>query len=450
MRMNWEQLLNTSLLGDPDRVEDKNRPHYAQDYDRIIFSHPFRRLANKTQVHPLYAKDHLHHRLIHSAETSSVGRSLGIEVGQWLEDENLIAPGQKHVVSGVVQSAAAAHDIGNPPFGHSGEAAIGGWFAKQFRNAQGLFADIRAEDRIEFEKFEGNAQGFRLLTRLEMYRHDGGMRLSKATLGAFTKYPALARTSEAGKAQGKPYKGLAKFGVFQSEYPLFQTLAADLGLIPDTSHGDTCWKRHPLAFLVEAADDICYNIMDIEDAVEAGDIPAAQALALLIPVFGGTNRDFDSATVMEQIGYYRARAIGAAISACVAAFQKHYDAIMSGTFSASLISQSTVASAFAEIKSVAHQQIFTAPRKTMLEVTGRNIVHDVLSGLLPVYQELQEVAWDAGKLGDYHRQLVSATQLDLREVNDAYSALHSLSDFVSGMTDRYAASVQDMIRGRLT
>lgn len=449
MRMEWQKLLDTSLLCDETREEKPNRPNYAQDYDRLVFSLPFRRLANKTQVHPLYAHDHVHHRLIHSVETSSVGRSLGIEVGQWLEDEGHIEPGQKHVLSGVVQAACIAHDIGNPPFGHSGEAAIGAWFAGKFADKAPFFEAIPEADRPEFEAFEGNAQGFRLITRLELYRNDGGMRLTHAVLGAFTKYPALAQTHAMAKARdGKAtYKGLAKFGLFRSEYELFADVAERTGLISEEEVGQRWWRRHPLVFLVEAADDICYNILDLEDAYVAGDLTAEQVKSLLQPLFPGTNREFGR--VEEAIAYYRACGIGASIAACVEAFKKHYDEIMTGQFSASLVSRSSVASAFAKIEDTARSQIFTAPRKTRLEVTGRNILHDVLSGLLPVLEELETVDWDATRLSDYHRQLVSAVEFDLRDVTDSYTALHALCDFTSGMTDRYAVRVHEMVTGRM-
>nr|WP_321508069.1 dNTP triphosphohydrolase [uncultured Celeribacter sp.] len=451
MRMDWEKLLDTTLLCQSDRDEKPNRPNYAQDYDRLVFSLPFRRLANKTQVHPLYAHDHVHHRLIHSVETSSVGRSLGIEVGQWLEDEGHIAPGQKHVVSGVVQAACIAHDIGNPPFGHSGEAAIGAWFAQNFAQAHPFFDAIPEGVRSEFEKFEGNAQGFRLISRLEMYRNEGGMRLTHAVLGAFTKYPALARTSARAKErEGRGvYKGLSKFGLFNSELPLFEQVAERTGLIEEAEGADRWWRRHPLVFLVEAADDICYNILDLEDAYVSGDLSAAQVKDLLSPLFGGSNRDFTGAPAGEEIAYYRARAVGASIAACVEAFEQQYDAIMTGQFSASLISRSAVATDFDEIEAVARKQIFTAPRKTKLEVTGRNILHSVLTGLLPIYEDLRACGWQKYALSDYHRQLVSAAQIDLRDVVDEYTALHSLADFVSGMTDRYALRIHEMITGRM-
>ncbi|EKE69740.1 dGTP triphosphohydrolase [Celeribacter baekdonensis] len=447
MRMNWENLLEMSLLHDEVREINPNRPNYAQDYDRLVFSLPFRRLANKTQVHPLYAHDHIHHRLIHSIETSSVGRSLGIEVGHWLETQGEIAEGQRHVLSGVVQAACIAHDIGNPPFGHSGEDAMGAWFAARFAEGHSFFDAVQVADRTEFEKFEGNAQGFRLISRLEMYRNEGGMRLSHAVLGAFTKYPALAEVSEKAKARDKEktYKGLTKFGLFRSEYDLFERVAERCGLLVEQGDEGRWWRRHPAVFLVEAADDICYNILDLEDAYVTGDLSEMRVKELLGALFAGDNQDLSG----KDVTYYRARAIGAAIHACVAAFKQNYEAIMTGHFSASLISKSDVSAQFAKIEATAHSQIFTAPRKTKLEVTGRNILHAVLTGLLPIYEELGAQNWDVLALSAYHRQLAAAADIDLRDVVDEYTALHSLTDFVSGMTDRYAVRVHAMIAGQM-
>jgi dGTPase len=459
--MEWKKLLDTSLLSDDGRPEPEDRPNYAQDYDRVIFSAPFRRLANKTQVHPMYAHDHLHHRLIHSMETSSVGRSLGLGVGSWLEKEGHVEKGDKHAIAGILQSACAAHDIGNPPFGHSGEAAIGEWFRKRFSDPKGVFNDISKEQHAEFEEFEGNAQGFRLLTRTEMYRNDGGMRLTYATLGAFTKYPVKAQTKnvekDAFEKKDVPlYQGLKKFGIFASEYELFQTVALKTGLPKvEAADGSIYWKRHPLVFLVEAADDICYNIMDLEDAYIAGDL-SFSAVKKLLQALSITKNSGSlgkvstrERTEAEEISTLRAVCVGVAVQACIKAFIENYDAIMTGDFSQSLTSASALNTQFEAIEKKANEQIFTAPRKTKLEVSGRNALHAILNGMLPIFVELKEKDWDRSKLSEYHRQLISSVELDLRDAKDAYTSLHCLCDFVSGMTDRYAVRVHKLLNGTL-
>lgn len=451
--MDWQYLLNTERSHFTTQEEKPERPNYVQDADRITFSAPFRRLANKTQVHPLYDNDHLRHRMIHSMEVASVGRSLGTQVGVWLEDIEAIGPGESAKLAGIVYAACLAHDIGNPPFGHSGEEAIGQWFKKKFDESQGVFNGIDRKLWPEFTKFEGNAQGFRILTQLEMYRNDGGMKLSNAVLGAFTKYPMSAETSRLlqskAKKDGVPvYVGAKKFGVFEGEYETFKHVAEKLKLPEETIEGVTWWRRHPLVYLVEAADDICYNIVDIEDGVIAGDLTLEKAEALLEPLFSNkTNRDQSAYTLQEKVAYLRARAIGDGIGACFKAFKENYDDILAGTFSGELIAVSEKAAEFQKIRETAREQLFTAPRKTNLEVRGRNVVTTVLEGILPVYNGLSANDWDANALGDYEKQLVRALDLDIRDVKDGYSALHSMTDYVSGMTDRFAVNAAKLVSG---
>lgn len=460
-RMNWQALLNTERPGKPGQAEDPGRPNYTQDADRITFSAPFRRLANKTQVHPLYANDHLRHRMIHSSEVASVGRNLGMQVGHWLEQQKEIAAGEAHKVAGIIHAAALAHDIGNPPFGHSGEATIGAWFERQFAKSEGIFKGVDESLWEEFTKFEGNAQGYRILTRLEMYRGDRGMDLSHAVIGAFTKYPMSAATSaglkqviEAGGIPKKDvkkhlYAGAKKFGFFESEREIFAKTAKALGLIEQLGYkGQKWWRRHPLVFLVEAADDICYNIVDLEDGFSAGDLSFAKVHGLLLDLAERKPNDQGGFTEYEQISHLRALAIGAAIGACVEAFKENYDAIMTGTYSGELIDDSKLGAKFRAIRELAGSQLFTAPRKTKLEVRGRNVICAVLDGILPVYAALKEADWDEDALPDYERQLVRAISLDLRGINSNYEALHAMADFVSGMTDRYAVEVAELVSGR--
>ena len=446
--MTWTRLLSTSRLGKPDYTEQPNRPIYLQDLDRIAFSAPFRRLANKTQVHPLHQHDHVHHRLIHSMETASVGRSLGMSIGHWLEQEDHIQPGDKHVVSGMAQAACLAHDIGNPAFGHSGEEAIGQWFAAQFtQSSHPLFTDLPDTHRPEFEAFEGNAQGFRIITRLEMYRNQGGMQLSHGVLGAFTKYGATADVQTALKAANgdkAPYCGLKKFGIFQSETELFAEAAEATGLIKEDGAQGAWYRRHPLVFLVEAADDICYNICDIEDAYTTGDLDFDTVVDILTPLIGRPNRAADDMTRAEQIAKLRANGISAAVEAAIEAFQTHHDDILAGRFNSSLVETSAKAREFSDMVDLAQSRIFTGQRKIEMEIYGRNLIHKVLDGILPVYEKLALAGWDANALPAYEAQLVAALNLDLRDVTDSDSALHSLADFVSGMTDRYAVRVAEI------
>lgn len=451
MAMEWDRLLNPGRLCRPDFEEKPGRPAYLQDYDRILFSEPFRRLAQKTQVHPLHSHDHVHHRMIHSMETSSVGRSLGIQVGQKLVERGSLAEGQQHVMAGVVQAACLVHDIGNPPFGHSGEDSIGEWFTRQFASGTGLAAAVPIEVRPEFEAFEGNAQGFRIVARLEMGQREGGMRLSYATLGAFSKYPC---TAEAKALSSGSYVGLKKFGVFQSERDLFAEAATALGLPSDGTGAAQVWRRHPLAFLVEAADDICYRILDIEDAATVGDLDSDLVAGILEDITGKANHPEDAAMPLrDRVGMLRAMAIGASIESAVEAFMANYDAIMMGEFSDGLMEVSTKADAFAKLKEISNARIFTARRKTELEISGRQVLHGLLDHFSGLYEDLKACGWDVEALKARHgywAKLIRAVDLDLRGVTDEYTALHSLGDFVSGMTDRYAVKVRDMVEGRIS
>ncbi|MQQ08681.1 dNTP triphosphohydrolase [Epibacterium sp. SM1979] len=448
--MEWDRLLNAGCLCRPDFQHQPERPFYQQDYDRILFSEPFRRLAQKTQVHPLYDNDHVHHRMIHSMETSSVGRSLGMEVGQRLVNLGRLRDGQQHQMAGVVQAACLVHDIGNPPFGHSGEESIGDWFAKQFRYDTGLAQGIATAHRSEFEAFEGNAQGFRIVSSLEHARRDGGMRLSYATIGAFAKYPC---TAEAKLASDAGYVGLKKFGVFQGEVDLFAEAAAALGL-PEEGTGSTrWWRRHPLAFLVEASDDICYRILDIEDAATVGDLDRETVTDVLEQITGKPNdpRSADM-RVQDRVGLLRAQAIGSSIQAAVEAFIDNYDAIMAGTFNDGLIEVSSKAQAFKKLKDLSNNRIFVARRKTELETLGHQVLHIVLDHFHELFVDLRVCDWDQDRFLSNHgywAKLIRAVDLDLRSVVDDYTAAHALGDFVSGMTDRYAVRVRDMVTGTL-
>lgn len=457
-RMEWEKLLKLERLNDPKYVQRKHRPTYMQDIDRILFSPPFRRLANKTQVHPLYDNDHIHHRLIHSLEVATVGRSLGIEVGAWLDERGEIPSEQVEVMAGLVQTACMAHDIGNPPFGHSGEEAISSWFREKFVRPKGILEEISKEQRHEFEAFEGNAQGFRILTRTEMYKDEGGFRLALGSLGAFTKYPVSAFTRKQvgaeGIINGTRYIGLKKYGFFQNDVLTFEGIADDLGLPrgeAKTADGEVVgywYRRHPLAFLMEAADDICYNIMDLEDAYLAGDISFDLVISLLEKIAPKSNKVYPVQSETETLSRHRALAIRGAISACVEAFKDNYAAIMAGDFPTSLIEASSKASEINDIKEIAKSRIFTAARKTELEVYGRNVVFRALDGLLPLLDELRSVSWDASKLSTYNAQVVRALNFQADSLTSSYDALHSLTDFISGMTDRYAVKVADMLGRR--
>ena len=314
----WLRLLSEQRLGGPPIAvgsERRTRTAFQRDYDRIIFSTAFRRLAGKTQVFPLPDNDAIHSRLTHSLEVSCVGRSLGTMVGETLVQRHagLASAGfTERSFGDIVAAACLAHDIGNPPFGHAGEDAIGRWF----REHANVTADLAPAQRADLETFEGNAQGFRILTRLQIPRNPG-LRLTLATLAAFTKYPRPAgpRQKELG-IHGK------KHGYFQTEAGLFAEVAEQLGLVTHAAG----WNRHPLAFLVEAADDICYSILDLEDGFRLGLVPYELVEASLSSIaskgasFAAPDPYPDRSNRMQNVSYLRAKAINHLANEVVIAF----------------------------------------------------------------------------------------------------------------------------------
>ena len=277
--MDWKVLLREHRLCRPGAESQPGRSPFQQDLDRVVFSAAFRRLAHKTQVHPLSANDHVHTRLTHSIEVASVGRSLGTIVGMPIADKL----GDPQITSAtfgyIVQAACLAHDIGNPPFGHSGEDTIGSWFNSEGQSSKIFGSDMKDVEKNDLKYFEGNAQGFRILTQLENYRWSGGLQLTFAVLGTFAKYP---RSSLIHPIPNDSYIGGRKIGFFESERIYFEQIASELGLMERSSQL-RYWCRHPLAFLVEAADDICYALIDIEDGFTLGYLTFTEAKELLEP-----------------------------------------------------------------------------------------------------------------------------------------------------------------------
>ena len=282
--MNWEKLLSRNRIGEPlnEDVQSLNgRSDFQRDFDRIVFCSAFRRLQDKTQVFPLPESDFVHTRLTHSLEVSCVGRSLGNFVGEKIlqRRKKLRSLFTQFHFGEIVAAACLAHDIGNPPFGHSGEDAI----AEYFKSGNGIqYKNILNKKQwSDISKFEGNAQGFRLVTKLQNQYNKGGLRLTYAVLGALTKYPKESFTSSA--AERVSNNIYSKFGFFQSEKNLFKEVAQAVQLETKVSSTNNLWwNRHPLAFLVEAADDICYRIMDLEDGFRLGLLSFAETENFLL------------------------------------------------------------------------------------------------------------------------------------------------------------------------
>lgn len=445
--MTWPQLLCADRLGRerPSR-QMPGRSEFRRDSDRITFSTAFRRLQDKTQVFPLAENDYVRTRLTHSLEVASVGRSLGARVGSEICERHGLAGVHASDFGEIVSAAALAHDLGNPPFGHSGEDAIRHWFDHS-ETAKTAGAELTAEQRADFERYEGNAQGFRLITRLQMPDNEGGLQLTHATLGAFMKYPLEARVPDRTVHRGASSK---KFGFCQSEKGHFSSIAEHCGLLRRTPDA-AWWARHPLAFLVEAADDICYRLVDFEDGFRLGFLPFAEVSAAFHEIIAPDqwpSRLAEAHTDMRRVQILRAIAIGSALETCAQIFLDREAEILAGQFDQPLIDATPQHAAWAAIQKRSIETIYSTARGVEIEAAG----FEVLGGLLDVFvSAMNDCACAAGTTARSSKllQLVPAECLGPRRLPDAdpYLRLLKILDFVSGMTDSYAVSLYKKVRG---
>ena len=437
--MNWLQLLSSHRLGQKGALSEQSRSAFEQDYDRIIFAHPFRRLQDKTQVHPLPEQDFVHTRLTHSLEVSSVGRSLGKRVGEIIlkRHPELQESFSLFDFGAIVAAASLAHDLGNPPFGHAGEDAISDFFLHH-SFGQSFKDRVTEEQWAELIKFEGNAQGFRILNKSQY-----GLKLTHATLGAFTKYPCPAFFP----TRDKKKKSQKKFGFFQSELEIFNEVATQLGLIKVTNH---VWSRHPLAFLVEAADDICYNIIDLEDGCRLGLVGIDETVDLLAPILKeklDRTKLTGKTGLNEKLGVLRAMAIGELIESCTKIFIDYENEILEGKFDQSLTDLCEFRDALKKISEVSVQKIYRARQVVEIEAAG----HEVLPGLLHEFSQGGLYLMQNVKLRKY-QNLILLLPEEIRNAitqspNDHYAMLRNIIDFISGLTDRHAFSLYRKMKG---
>lgn len=445
MTMAWRQLLSRRRLSFTGEFRDnapQPQPHrssFERDWDRILFSTAFRRMHDKTQVFPLPDNDVVHSRLTHSLEVASVGRSLAKNVGRVVLERHpdLAALVDVHDFGDIVAAGCLAHDIGNPPLGHAGESAIGSYF--QSAEGRAATSALSPRERDDLEHFEGNAQGFRVLTRLQL-ESDGGLHLTAATLAAFSKYPreAGAELRRGGQISTK------KHGFFQHDAQTFTALARETGLVPLDPGGAAMWARHPLAFLVEAADDICYSILDIEDGVRLDHVDAAAAetlLAALAPSIDSTRLDACSSRV-ERIGYLRARAIGRLIDQCVEVFLDREAEMLAGTYGASLADDMVDAAKLKALKALAFDTCYRAPEVIEIELAG----YRALGGLLSTFVPAAVLTPPASSVIDKARALLVGRGVNLSG-GSAYERILRVTDYVSGMTDRHALATFRRLTG---
>lgn len=435
----WEQLLSLRKFGDKNKrlrkEQDDNRLGFEVDYDRIIFSSAFRSLQDKTQVIPFSKTDFVHTRLTHSLEVSVVGRSLGRLVGKEIlkkyPDLSSFHGYLPHDFGAIVAAASLAHDIGNPPFGHSGEKAIGEFFSVgKGKRFQSLLTDSQFQDLTHFE---GNANGFKLLNQSEPGK-DGGLRISFATLGAFTKYPKESLPH-------KPTKHISdkKFGFFQTEKIFFENLANELGLLR-VDEDSVRYFRHPLSFLVEAADDICYTVIDFEDGVNLGLIEEDLALEFFSKIIANrvdTRRYSELSTTSNRMNYLRSLVIASLIEEVVSVFLKHEEAIRKGEFHTSLVEKSNYKAQVDDIIKISIDKIYRSREVLEKEISGYKVIQTLLDVFTTAASN--EVA---GKATNYDKLLLSnfLSHVDLEE-RSTYEYLLEISCFIASMTDGNALRV---------
>lgn len=444
--MNWEQLLSLKRFGDTEKRhrahQDETRLGFEVDFDRIIFSEAFRSLQDKTQVIPLSETDFVHTRLTHSLEVSVVGRTLGRKVGKAILEKHphLADLGFTFNDFGAIVAAASVmHDIGNPPFGHSGEKAIGEYFKTgaglQFKDE---LSDKEYQDLIDFE---GNANGFKILTE-SSEGIAGGLRLSYATLGTFIKYPKESLPK-------KPSAHIVdkKYGVFQSDIPAFQDLVSELGL-QKKSAGHISYYRHPLAYLVEAADDICYTIIDFEDGINLGLIEEEFALEYMIKLVKdkiNSKKYHKLAHKKDRVSYLRALAIGVLIDEAVDIFLQNEDAILSGSFSHALLDKCRYEAQMNDIINISIQKIYRSNEVVEKEVAGYKILADLLHAFVHAHNNRY-----LGRPTNYDKLIVNLLPKEFQNNSESvYQRILSICSFVSRMSDGYAIRLHKKIQGHI-
>mgnify|MGYP001156006492 FL=1 len=440
--MQWDHLLSAKRFGLEQRSVTGTadaRSQFQRDFDRIIFSSPFRRLQNKTQVFPLPGSIFVHNRLTHSLEVASVGRSIANKVFMQLQEKPEIETKEiLNELGSIVGAACLCHDMGNPPFGHAGEDAI----SRFFREGEGKALKDRCseEEWLDLENFEGNANALRLLTHRFGGRREGGFALTYTTLASLVKYPFDSSLNPK-----KP-----KYGFFQSEKETFQRIAEELQLI---RLGDQPlrYARHPLVYIVEAADDICYEIMDIEDAYKLRILEKDQTYELLLGFFDKREdaRFYERMEEVfrevtdrnERVAYLRASVINKLVNAISEIFMNHHDEILAGTFNGSLMDHlpAIESRAFDSCKKLAVRDIYNHRSVVEIELSGYNVLGTLL----------EEFTYAIGNPKSKYAQKLRSIMPEQYAVENRspYGKIRSVIDFVSGMTDLYAVDLYKNIRG---
>ena len=424
-----------------------SRTDFQRDFDRIIFSAAFRRLQNKTQVFPLPGSVFVHNRLTHSLEVSSVGRSLGSAVGEFIVknyQNDLSEDAQNfyhHNLHNVIAAACLCHDVGNPAFGHSGEDAIASYFEKNESDLKQKFSEKEWADLVNFE---GNANAIRVLTHQQNGKDEGGTQLTMTTLASIAKYPCEAVAKKKGVIHRK------KFGFFQNEKETFLNIANAVNLMQENEE-PTIFKRHPFVWLVEAADDICYNIIDMEDAHRLGIVSTSDCENLFLDLIKSENQNTkrveDKLAILtnanERISYLRAKVINALINKSIELYETNFTSILNGNLDKALLDiYKTENKSLQEIESFSIEKIYGHKAVIEIENAGYNVMYELLNHFIPpiLKEKSERKSYDKMALKLLPKQF-------LYEEGSDYQKILGVIDFVSGMTDNFATDLYRKIKG---
>lgn len=439
--MEWKQLISNKRFGQEHKYAERHddRSEFKRDYDRLIFSSAFRRLQNKTQVFPLPGSIFVHNRLTHSLEVASVGMSIGNDISRRvIQKRPELKDTLVEEIGTIVSAACLAHDLGNPPFGHSGEKAIQTFFSEG--PGQKIKSMVSSEFWDDITHFEGNANAFRILTHRFKGRRQGGFVMTYSMLASIVKYPFAS--SLAGNH--------GKFGFFASEAESYRKIADELGIFCKSAPGEPLkYARHPLVYMVEAADDICYEIMDIEDSHKLKILSFAETEHLLLSFFDEDIQqkirqriiDEEMTDENEKVVYMRASVIGKLENECVAAFLAHEEEILAGTFEGSLIDHISERQkkAYKECEKISYSKIYQSKPVLDIELSG----YKIMATLMEVFIE---AAVNPSRF--YSKQLLRrvSSQYDIENEN-LEERIMAVIDYISGMTDIYALDIYQKING---
>lgn len=452
--MNWETIFTTKRIGQ-GKDTDGPRSGFQRDFDRLIFSSAFRRLQNKTQVFPLPGSTFVHNRLTHSLEVASVGRSLGSMVGKIISEEISDKSSDsyefyKYELANVVAAGCLAHDIGNPAFGHSGEKAISAYFlsnASKKIDGKELRSFFDEKEWGDFSNFEGNANAVRILTHTFKGRLQGGLGLTYTTIASIIKYPCEST------GINKQLKHRKKYGFFQAEKQAVYEIAEKLGMPREEGEG-AGFKRHPFVYLVEAADDICYRIVDMEDAHRLGILSHEVVRDAFIHVIKSIGREGESVEralktydkigdLNEKIGYLRAKVINILTLTAADVFLDNRNEILSGTFNDTLLDNiGDATSAFEKVTEVSIEKIYNHDTVLEVEIAGYNVMSELLNLFVPALLRQKPDHKDVKIL-----KLFPLQYREFEEATSPYEKVLNAIDTISGMTDLFATELYRKLKG---